>query len=133
MTELIQRKQDYYLKHSCRPIPTTRYTLPAIRCTDKRLTQKYIVLVPQGLIVCVKAQPARITVWLLHQMPGPGTGICTGPTSGSTISNAGSIPFQSGGGARTATRSWMICGENERVSGESMVWEIPSPGYSCCR
>ena len=65
----------------------------------------------RDLIVCAKALPARMTAGLSHGMPGHGAGICSGPISGSMMQNAGSTPSRSGGGARTATRSWMICAE----------------------
>jgi hypothetical protein len=63
------------------------------------------------LIICARALPARMTAGLSHGMPGHGAGICSGPISGSMMLNAGSTLSRSGGGARTATRSWMICGE----------------------
>jgi diadenosine tetraphosphate (Ap4A) HIT family hydrolase len=53
-----------------------------------------------------------MTVGLSHGMPGLGSGICLGPISGSTMHNAGSTTSPSGGGVRTATHSWMICGEH---------------------
>jgi len=53
-----------------------------------------------------------MTVGLSHGMPGHGSGICLGPISGSTMHNAGSTTSRSGGGVRTATHSWMICGEH---------------------
>jgi hypothetical protein len=71
-----------------------------------------------------------MTAGLSHEMPGHGAGICSGPISGSTMHNAGSMPFRSGGGARTATRSWMICGENS-TGYVSYHWSrsILSPHY----
>ena len=74
----------------------------------KGLSCRYL----RDLIVCAKALPARMTAGLSHGMPGHGAGICSGPISGSTMHNAGSTPSRLGGGARTATRSWMICGED---------------------
>ena len=64
-----------------------------------------------NLIICAKVHPVRTIAGLSHWMPGHSAGICTGPISGSTIHNAGSTPSRSGGGARTAMRSRMICGK----------------------
>ena len=52
-----------------------------------------------------------MTAGLFHGTPGHGSSICPGPISASTIHNAGSTTSPSGGGARPATRSGMMCGE----------------------
>lgn len=65
----------------------------------------------RDLFVCVQALSARMTAGLSQGMPGHVSGICQGPMSVSMIPTANSTWFPSGGGARTAMHSWMICGE----------------------
>ena len=76
---------------------------------------------------------AQTTAGLSHGTQRHGAGICSGPTSGSMMHDAGSTPSRSGGGARTATRSWMICGEfcGGEVSYHcpgSFLFALTSPG-----
>ncbi len=52
-----------------------------------------------------------MTAGLSHGIPGYGSSICPGPISGSLMHNANSTMFPSGGGARPAMHSWMMCGE----------------------
>ena len=62
-------------------------------------------------MVCVKPLPARMTAGLSCGIPGHGSSICPGLISGSMTKNTDSTTFPSGGGARPATHSWMMCGE----------------------
>ena len=52
-----------------------------------------------------------MTAGLSHGIPGYGSSICPGPISGSLMHNANSTMLPSGGGARPAMRSGMMCGE----------------------
>jgi len=56
-----------------------------------------------------------MTAWLPHRIPGHGISICTGPISVFTMHNTGSTLSRSGGGARAAMRSWMICGDCKTI------------------
>jgi|GEM_PF-5617577 hypothetical protein len=53
-----------------------------------------------------------MTAGLSHEIAGHGNGTCPGLISGSMMHNADSTSSPSGGGALTATHSWMICGKH---------------------
>jgi hypothetical protein len=80
----------------------------------------------RDLIVCAQALPAPMNAGLFCGMQRPGAGICSGPMSGSMMLNAGSVPSRSGGGARTATRLSMTCGENN--PDENLTVDRVDPG-----
>ena len=65
----------------------------------------------RDMMVCVKPLPARMTAGLSCGIPGHDSSICPGRISGSMTKNTDSTTFPSGGGARPATHSWMMCGE----------------------
>ena len=99
------------------PPPPSRQYPPCLQAKKRPVKKIYHAIVTGILIVCVQALSARMTAGLSHGMPGHGSGICPGPMSVSMMHTADSTWFPSGGGARTAMHSWMICGErgNRRI------------------